>query len=184
MAEPGGVERVERVVLVGSMCAGKSAVGRIVAGRLGWAFVDLDRLIEEREGRTVREIFADDGEVAFRRAEAEASEAVAPWSRMVLAPGGGWAAHAGRDARADPATLWVWLRVSPEEVVRRGVAEPGTRPLLAGADPVGDARRLLAEREPHYARADVVVDTEGRTPHDVAAEVEHAVCSRGGAAPR
>ena len=170
-------------MLVGFMCAGKSSVGRVLARRLGWAFVDLDRLVEEREGRTVAEIFAREGEAAFRRAEAAASDAVASWSRMVLAPGGGWALNAARTAPPAPGTLSVWLRVSPEEVVRRGASAPGTRPLLAGADPLAAARRLLAEREPAYTRADVVVDTEGRTPEEVAAEVEHAVCSPRGPVP-
>ncbi len=173
---------VERVVLVGFMCAGKTAVGEILARRLGWAFVDLDRLIEEREGRPVREIFAHEGEAAFRRAEAEVSDTVAGWGCVVLAPGGGWVANAARREPPRQGTLRVWLRVSPEEVVRRSAAAPGTRPLLAGSDPLETARRLLAEREPRYALADVAVDTEGRTPEEIAAELEHAVCARAAAA--
>lgn len=168
---------VERVVLVGFMCAGKTVVGEILARRLGWAFVDLDRLIEEREGRPVREIFARDGEAAFRRAEAELSDAVAGWGRVVLAPGGGWVANAARRDPLPEGTLRVWLRVSPEEVVRRSASAPGARPLLAGPDPLAAARRLLAEREPRYALAELALDTEGRTPEELAAEVEHAVCS-------
>jgi shikimate kinase len=174
-------EALERVVLVGFMCAGKTAVGEILARRLGWAFVDLDRLIEEREGRPVREIFAQDGEAAFRRIEAEVSDSVAEWGMVVLAPGGGWISN---EARRDPpveGTLRVWLRVAPEEVLRRSSSDPGTRPLLAGPDPLGAARRLLAEREPHYAASELAVDTEGLTPDQVATEVERALCTRLGA---
>lgn len=171
--------RVERVVLVGFMCAGKSAVGALLARRLGWAFVDLDRLIEEREGRPVREIFADGGESAFRRVEAEVSDSVSMWARMVLAPGGGWMGNVLRDDLPVDGTVRVWLRVSAEEVVRRGAAAPGARPLLAGPDPLSAARRLLAEREPSYSLADLSVDTEGRTPAQIAVEVERAVLGLG-----
>ena len=168
---------LERVVLVGFMCAGKTAVGELLARRLGWAFVDLDRLIEEREGRPVREIFAAHGEAAFRRLEAEVSDSVAGWARMVLAPGGGWITNPARGEPPADGTLRVWLRVSPEEALRRGAASPGARPLLGGPDPLAAARLLLAQREPHYARSGVAVDTEGRTPAQVAARVEEAVCS-------
>lgn len=175
MAEP----LVERVVLVGFMCAGKTVVGELLARRLGWAFVDLDRLIEEREGRPVREIFADGGEAAFRRIEAEVSDSVAVWARMVLAPGGGWMGNALRGELPEDGTVRVWLRVSAEEVVRRSAAAPGVRPLLAGPDPLSAARRLLAERESSYSLADLSVDTEGRTPAQVAAQVERAVLGLG-----
>lgn len=170
---------VERVVLVGFMCAGKTAIGELLARRLGWAFVDLDRLIEEREGRTVREIFAGSGEAAFRRIEAEVSDSVAVWARMVLAPGGGWMGNTFRGELPVDGTVHVWLRVSAEEVLRRSAAAPGARPLLAGPDPLTAARRLLAEREPSYSRAELSVDTEGRTPAQVAAEVERVVLGVG-----
>ena len=81
---------IRRVVLVGFMASGKTEVGRILAERLGWAHVDLDRLIEERAGRRVAEIFAADGEAAFRRLEAEATVEVAARERLVISPGGGW----------------------------------------------------------------------------------------------
>ena len=170
---------VERVAPVGFMCAGKTAVGELLARRLGWAFVDLDRLIEEREGRPVREIFAAHGESSFRRIEAEVSDSVAVWARMVLAPGGGWMGNAFRGELPEDGTVRVWLRVSAEEVVRRSGAAPGVRPLLAGPDPLSAARRLLAEREPSYSLAELSVDTEGRTPAQVAAEVERAVLGLG-----
>ncbi|HYW09652.1 MAG TPA: shikimate kinase [Longimicrobium sp.] len=169
---------VERVVLVGFMCAGKSAVGELLARGLGWAFVDLDRLIEEIEGRSVREIFARHGEMGFRQVEARVTADVARWGRMVLAPGGGWVTNSLVGARPGSGTLTAWLRVSAEEAVRRGAAAPGVRPLLAGADPLADARALLAARTPAYARADLAVDTEGVAPSDVAATLARAVHSR------
>lgn len=161
-----------RVVLVGFMCAGKSEVGRRLAARLGWAHVDLDRLVEVRAGRRVAEIFAIDGEAAFRALEARVTREVAGWRHVVVSPGGGWVKDPALRGRMGPGTVEVWLQVSAEEVVRRAAAHPGERPLLAGPDPLAAARRLLAEREPLYARAAHRVDTGGRTPDEVAAEVE------------
>jgi shikimate kinase len=154
-------------------------VGDLLARELGWAFVDLDRLVEEIEGRSVREIFARGGEAEFRRVEARVTTDVAGWARMVLAPGGGWMTNPLLGDQSAAGTLTAWLRVSAEEAVRRGAAAPGTRPLLAGADPLGDARVLLATRAPAYARADLAVDTEGVTPREVAATLARAV-RRGG----
>lgn len=172
---------VSRVVLVGFMGAGKTAVGQIVAERLGWTHLDLDAEIERREGRAVREIFAADGEARFRALEAEATAEVANRTGVVLSPGGGWITRPELLDLFGPGTLAVWLRVSPEEAVRRAAAAPGERPLLAGPDPLAAARRLLAGRQALYARAALHVETEGRAPDEVAAEIVAAV-RRGDAA--
>ena len=82
--------RVGRIVLIGFMAAGKSTVGRILADRLGWAFVDFDDEIEERTGLAVRDFFRIYGEQAFRELEAELTEELADAEHVVLAPGGGW----------------------------------------------------------------------------------------------
>lgn len=179
-ASPGapGPEGVERVVLVGFMASGKTAVGAELARRLGWAHVDLDREIERRAGRSVAEIFAADGEAAFRRMEAEATAEVAKRSGVVLSPGGGWITNPALAESLGPGTLTVWLRVSAGEAVRRAGAAPGERPLLAGPDPLGAARRLLEARTPLYARAGLAVETEGATPAGVAEEIERFVRAR------
>src|SRR5687768_957538 len=110
------------------MASGKSAVGAELARRLGWTHLDLDREIERVAGRTVREIFAADGEAAFRRMEAEATAAVARRTGIVLSPGGGWITNPDLLDALGPGTLCAWLQVSPEEAVRRAAAEPGERP--------------------------------------------------------
>jgi shikimate kinase len=97
----------------------------------------------------------------------------------VLSPGGGWITRPELLGLLGAGTLSVWLKVGAEEAVRRAAAAPGERPLLAGADPLAAARRLLAEREPLYARADLVVETEGRSPVEVAEEIEREVRRRG-----
>ncbi len=166
---------VRRVVLVGFMASGKTVVGAILARRLGWAHVDLDRVIEARAGRGVAEIFAAEGEAAFRRLEAEATAEVAAREGVVLTPGGGWVTNPALLAALGPGTLSVWLQVTPEEAVLRASARPGERPLLAGPDPLAAARRLLEARAAHYARAAAAVDTGGRAPEQVADEIARLV---------
>ena len=171
---------IERVVLLGFMAAGKTAVGAELARRLGWEHLDLDREIERREGRAVAAIFAAEGEGRFRELEARATAELASRGRVVVSPGGGWITGAGNLEALGPGTLVVWLRVSPEEAVRRAAAAPGERPLLAGPDPLEAARRLLDARAPLYARAGVHVDTEGRSPGEVAAIIETELRARSG----
>lgn len=168
------------MVLVGFMAAGKTAVGAELARRLGWTHLDLDALIESREGRRIAEIFATDGEARFRRMETQATRDAGHLHGVVLTPGGGWITRPGNLRALGPGTLSVWLKVSPEEAVRRAGAAPGERPLLAGPDPLGAARRLLETRTPLYARAGLHVDTEGTPPETVATIIEAEVLARRG----
>ena len=160
------------------MASGKSAVGAELARRLGWAHVDLDREVERAAGRTIREIFAADGEAAFRRMEAEATMRIAGRTGVVLSPGGGWITNPALLDALGLGTLSVWLRVSPEEALRRSGAQRGERPLLAGADPLAAMRRLLAQREPSYARAHLAVLTDGRSVGELADEIHNAIRAR------
>jgi shikimate kinase len=167
------------VVLLGMMASGKSAVGAALAERLGWAHVDLDREIERADGRTVAQIFAAEGEPAFRAMEAEATHRVAARTEVVLSPGGGWITRAELLDALGPGTFSVWLRVGVDEAVRRASAAPGERPLLAGPDPAGAVRRLLAKREPLYARAQLHLTTDGRSVHALADDIHSALRARG-----
>ena len=169
---------IDRIVLVGMMCSGKTAVGAALAERLGWEHVDLDREIERAAGQAVRDIFAADGEAAFRALEAEATRRVATRTRVVLSPGGGWITNPALLDLLGPGTLAVWLQVSPEEAVRRSAAAPGERPLLAGPDPLGAVRRLLAERERFYARAHLHLPTDGRSAGEAAHEIHTSIRDR------
>jgi shikimate kinase len=163
--------RVRRIVLVGFMGSGKSSVGPILARLLGWDFVDVDERVERSEGRSVAAIFAESGEGHFRAAEARAVQETLSRDQVVLAPGGGWAALPGRLRALPDGTRSIWLKVSPEEAVRRAGHARGSRPLLAGSDPLARARELLAQRDPYYAQSDLEVDTEGRSVEDVAARI-------------
>ena len=153
------------LVLVGLPGVGKSTIGAAVAERLGWPFVDLDREIERRAGRTVSEIFAGEifagaGEERFRELEREATRELVGRRRIVLAPGGGWAAQPGLVALLRPHATIIYLAASPAAVAGRLGAGRAERPLLAAGDAVSRLAALLAAREPHYRAADHVIDTE------------------------
>jgi shikimate kinase len=158
----------EHLVLVGMMGSGKSTIARIVGERLGRPVLDSDQLIEERTGRTVREIFATDGETAFRGIETEVlREALSSSSPSVIAAAGGVVLSAenrrlltGSDARV------VWLCADPATLVDR-VKGGGHRPLL-DADPAGTLQRMFVEREPLYREvADAIVLVDHRSVGEV-----------------
>jgi len=159
------------IFLVGFMASGKSTVGRLVASRLGWAFHDLDRVIAEGAGRTIPEIFAQEGEEGFRRREAAAVREAAGLRRAVIATGGGAACREVNLTAMLAAGHVVALVVTPEEVVRRTQGRTA-RPLLDGvADPLAVAAELLRAREPFYARAHASIETRDRSPDEVAGAV-------------
>jgi len=152
-------------VLVGAPAVGKSTVGHALARLLGIQFTDVDSLIEQREQRTIPEIFAADGEPGFRAVELEATLAALSSGGVVALGGGAVTNPAVRSALAGHRV--VWLRASLQSAVRR-VGESTNRPLLTG-DVAGQWAKLLAERAHWYAEvATVVVDTDRHTPNQIA----------------
>ncbi len=131
-----------------------------MADRVGRPFLDFDTEIVRREGASVARIFAERGEEHFRAVERRLTEELRGSGGMVLAPGGGWAAAPGNVALLRPPGRIIYLRADPETVLRRLRRSRNRRPLLAGPDPLGTLRRLLADREAFYRQADCVVDTE------------------------
>jgi shikimate kinase len=169
---------VRRVVLLGYMCSGKSTVGQALARRLEWDFLDFDVEIEHREGRTVREIVAEDGEERFRALEAALTEEAMHADRLVMAPGGGWITRPDLLELLGMETLAVWLRVSVEETVRRLREDDIDRPFRDLPRPEAAIAGMLAEREPLYRLADLSIPTDGRSPESIAFEVEQVVRTR------
>jgi shikimate kinase len=158
------------LVLIGLPGAGKTAVGKALAERLQGTFVDVDALIERKEGKPITMIFAEHGEAAFRTIERREVGAALAGEAAVIAPGGGWAAQPGALDEARGRALVVYLKARAETAIKR--AEPeGNRPLLSGEDPLGRMKALLLEREPFYQRADATVETDRRTVDEVAAEL-------------
>lgn len=159
------------LVLVGMMGSGKSTVGRLVAAQLDRPFLDSDEEVERSTGRTVAEIFAAEGEGAFRAEERRVlAEALAsPDASVVAAAGGSVLDPANRSALAGAGAV-VWLRADPATLARR-VGDGAGRPLL-GSDPAAALVRLAAERAQWYGEvADAVIDVDGLTPAEVATAV-------------
>ena len=156
-------ERPARVILVGFMGAGKSAVGRRLARRLKYRFVDLDTRIEKRAGKKIAELFREQGEPAFRALEQEEAAAVTEMENVVVAAGGGAFAAPATRALLQKRALTVWLQCDLETILAR-VRPDGSRPLAGNREIM---RALLAEREPSYRQADVTVDASRRKPREV-----------------
>lgn len=156
------------VVLIGFMGAGKSAVGKALAERTGLEFVDTDALVEDDAGMSVEEIWKAEGEIGFRSRESVAVANAVSGPARVIASGGGAVLSLRNYQTLRKADVIVYLRTSPDEL-RARLGRGEERPLLA--DPAA-FDRLLAERAPAYeSAADLIVDTDERSPEDVAAEI-------------
>jgi len=148
------------IVLVGMMGAGKTSIGRRLARALGWPFKDADAAIELAAGTTIANIFAEIGEAAFRAKERQVIARLLRGERAVLALGGGAFMDPETRALVREMGRSVWLRADLDALVRR-TARPGKRPLLAEGDPRATLARLLEQRAPVYAQADLVIDSGG-----------------------
>lgn len=154
------------------MGAGKSSVGQLVAEQLGFSFFDTDHSIEAATGRKISDIFAQEGEGAFRALENRVVEELALRTRTVISTGGGLPMNPVNMASLKSHSLVVCLWASPEHLWER-VRHQTHRPLLLEADPEAKIRALLEVREPAYRQADVLVNTEMRSAREVAQQVAH-----------
>ncbi len=159
------------VFLVGYRGTGKSTVARLLAERLGWGWVDADEALEKRYGRTIRQLFAEEGEAGFRDKESAVLEELCRGERLVVATGGGVVLREANRARLRAAGRVVWLTADATTISRRLRQDPTTaerRPALTVGG-LAEVEELLRVREPLYrASANLIVDTVGRTPEEVA----------------
>lgn len=161
------------IVLVGLMGAGKTTVGRRLAQRLGLRFIDADHEIEAAAGKTIPEIFADHGEPYFRDGERRVIARLLQEGPQVLATGGGAYMDAGtRDAIREHG-IAIWLRAELPILMKR-VKRRGNRPLLYSENPEAVMQRLIDERYPVYAEADLTIQSRD-APHDEA--VDEVLCA-------
>lgn len=152
--------------LVGFMGVGKSAIGRKVARELGFKFIDSDREIEKAAGKKIPEIFASEGESAFRRMERDFIEGGHPGAGCVVSCGGGLVVQDGMSELLKQKGVVICLLASVESIIER-TSRSNHRPLLNVENPEARVRQLLAEREPIYMKSGSCITTEGRSMAEV-----------------
>ena len=162
---------INRVYLIGLMGAGKSTVGKLLAEKLGWSFLDLDHEIEAKSGLTISEIFAESGETTFRALESAALLNTASLKESVIACGGGIVTQQGN---IDFLKQWstVWLVLSPEEAAKR-LEYVTDRPLLSECkDTMKKLDHILNSRQEAYAEASMIqVSSEESSPNLIAEQI-------------
>jgi shikimate kinase len=167
------MEPVKRIHLhlIGFMGTGKSEVGRALADRLNLPFLDADRAIERRAGKTVAEIFRTKGEATFRAMEKGLAEGLGSKVSRVIAWGGGaWLKEENRKRMLESGTV-ILLTCSEAALWKRLEPEVAIRPLLMGPNPRENFRKLLKARKAAYKGADMTVSTTGKSPEEIAREI-------------
>ena len=161
------------IALIGFMGTGKTVVGKALAKKLNRTFVELDSLIEQKAGKSIPEIFQQDGEVRFREFEIEVTKEIAERENTVIACGGGLVLNKINIDRLKTNSLIVYLTASPEVILKRTSGDRGERPLLNVPDRVSEIRELLEFRKPFYERAaDITIDT---SKPDISSVVEQII---------
>jgi shikimate kinase len=170
--------KTQNLFLVGYRGTGKTTVARLLAGRLGWAWVDADDLIERRAGMSIRQVFEVEGEPGFRRRESAILEELCGLRQHVIATGGGVVLSADNRRRLKAAGRVVWLTAGAPEIRDRleGDRTTGERRPVLTVGGLAEIEELLRAREPLYrGAADFTVSTSGRTPEEVADAVQQSL---------
>ena len=169
------------IVLVGMMGAGKSSIGRRLALRLGIPFVDADVEIEKAAGMTINDIFAVRGEAEFRAGEARVILRLLESGPQVLATGGGAFTNPDTRTAIGAKGISIWLKAEFDVLMKR-IKRRHDRPLLKTADPGATLRKLMEERDPVYALADLTVQSREVMHEKIVDEIVSALAGRMGAA--
>jgi len=160
------------VALIGFMGAGKTVVGEALANKLNKEFVELDSLIERKAGKSITEIFQQDGEIAFRELEIEVTKQISKGENLVIACGGGLALNKINIDRLRNQSIIVYLTASPRIILKRLLNNGEERPLLKTPDKTMKIQELLAFRKPFYERAaDIKINTSKLDIDSVAEQI-------------
>ncbi len=160
------------IALIGFMGAGKTAVGQLLAKKLGRKFIEMDLVIEQQAGKSIPEIFQQDGEIAFRELEIEVTREIAERKNAVIACGGGLVLNKINLDRLRESSRIVYLTASPRVILKRVSSEEGQRPLLEVDNPTLTIQELLRFRKPFYERAaDITIDTSKLDINSVAEQI-------------
>lgn len=172
-------DRRARIALIGLRGAGKTTLGRLLAHRLEVPFIELPKLIEADAGVSLTEIFNLYGHGSYRRYERRALERVLESeATAVLETGGSLVSEPATYERLLDSCFTVWVQASAEEHMNRVIAQGDHRPMAGNGEAMDDLRRILAQREALYARADAVIDTSGRTVEAALDELQDLVRNR------
>ncbi|MFT5196339.1 MAG: shikimate kinase [Cellvibrionaceae bacterium] len=165
-------EKNYNIILTGFMGTGKTTVGRLLAKKLGFEFVDTDGHIEEQYGKMVAEIFIEDGERAFRQMERDAARDLGERVGQIISTGGRMMLDPENISALAPSGLIFCLTASAEEILRRVQSEKNglERPLIKGENPEAKIADLLADRQERYARFPLI-DTQNRTPEQICTDI-------------
>lgn len=161
---------MKNIVLTGFMGTGKTEVGKILAQRFGYTFLDADSIIEQEQKMSITEIFRLYGEPYFRDIESAVLRRLAERDRVVISTGGGAVLRQENMDYLRKKGIIVCLTASPETILRR-TSNDNSRPLLQVEDPLKKIKELLEFRRPYYERSDIMIDTEGKSPLEVAEEI-------------
>jgi shikimate kinase len=161
---------MQNVILTGFMGTGKSTVGRLLAVRLGYSFVDTDEWIVAQDGRSIPTIFAQSGESAFRGWEVQAAQTLAVARGLVIATGGGLLLNPANVATLSATGPIFCLTAQPETILERLEEDETERPLLNHAHPAQRIQQLLAERAEAYGRFTQIA-TDGQTPEQIVKQI-------------
>jgi XRE family aerobic/anaerobic benzoate catabolism transcriptional regulator len=169
---PSSAMRRDRIALVGLRGGGKSTIGTLLAEQLEVPFIELDRVIEQKSGMPLGEMIEMFGQETFRRAERAALESVLHDNpRLVLATGGGLVTEPATYELMLTSCMTVWVRADPDQHMQRVIAQGDLRPMADNARAMDDLVSILKSREPLYAKADIVLDTAGKSPERSAEEL-------------
>jgi shikimate kinase len=161
------------VALIGFMGTGKTAVGKVLAARLGKRFIELDDLITQKAGKSISDIFKQDGEIVFREFEIEVVKAVAGTKNAVIACGGGMVLNKINVDRLKKECIFVYLTASAGVILKRVSNDAGRRPLLAVPNRLERIRELARSRQPYYRQAaDIIINTSRLSIKLVARRIE------------
>jgi len=161
---------MKNIVLTGFMGTGKTSVAKQLSGMLGMKIVDMDTEIEKKEGMSINDIFTQHGEPYFRDVETEVAQTVSAMESVIVSTGGGVVLRPENIEYLRKNGIVVCLMASPETILKR-TSSSDERPLLKVNDPLTKITEMLEMRKPFYKNADFVIDTEGRSPRQVAEEI-------------
>jgi XRE family transcriptional regulator, aerobic/anaerobic benzoate catabolism transcriptional regulator len=160
-------ERVNRIALIGLRGAGKSTLGRALARKLDFPFVELVREIEREAGMSINEVFSLSGQASYRRLERQCLEnTVNRFEKVVISVGGSLVSEPGTYERLLKQCYTVWLKADPEEHMKRVIGQGDYRPMAGNVQAMDDLRRILADREALYGKADTIIDTSADSVED------------------